>query len=145
MNSSHGCFSEIPLLLRGKCLKVRFRLCFMRSYDGLIWFWSTGIETRRPQTASTCAGAWFKGCCWKTVGTSTQVLMFDVWCQQSERGLLGWTWWRCRNRYSPSVTLPISRKEGTFLNVSFSGAEAVISLVADAYAFWLLWYILDIL
>ena len=76
--------SEIPLLLRGKCLKVRFRLCFMRSYDGLIWFWSTGIETRRPQTASTCAGAWFKGCCWKTVGTSTH-----VWCLMS--AVRAWT------------------------------------------------------
>ena len=128
--------SEIPLLLRGKCLKVRFRLCFMRSYDGLICFWSTGIETRRPQTASTCAGAWFKGCCWKTVGTSTH-----VWCLMS--AVRAWTTrldlMEVPNRYSPSMTLPISRKEGTFLNVLFSGAEAVISLVADAYAFWLLY------
>lgn len=137
MNSSHGCFQKFPFYFPANVWRSGSDFASWGAM--MVWYGSDLQELKRGghKRHQHVLVPDLKDAAERLL---VQVLMFDVWCQQSERGLLGWTWWRCCNRwYSPSVTLPISRKEGTFLKVLFSGAEAVISLVADAYAFWLLY------
>lgn len=115
LNSSHGCFQKFPFYFAANVWRSGQTLLlwsFRKVWGAMmVWYGSDLQELKggghKPHQHVLVLDL-------KDAGERllVQVLTLDVWCQHSERGLLRWTWWRCRNRHSPSMTLPISRKEG---------------------------------